>query len=154
MAFHKKRILDTLDDILKRGRISKKLREAVSETARAVRTGDFDLAYQISACKSLVVGELKKEKGRDDAFREDGEANERVLGGSVYGLLDGVHFNLSMKVGKLGSGTTVFCGGPQGISIQQMEHEGNHPVVRRIKLENRRIAREVREMTVDSRRSS
>lgn len=147
MAFRKRNVLSTLQDILDKGRMSVTLRKAVAATASAIEAGDYELAYQISACKSLVCGEMDTGRNRQDHFREDGDANEKALGGSIYMLLDGVHFKLAMKVGKLSSGMMVVSRSPEGLSMEEMRHEGEHPIVRRIQSENRRIAKEVEEMT-------
>jgi len=147
MAFDKKSALKTLRGIQGKARMSATLGKAVAATIEAIEAGDLELAYQISACKSLVCGEMNTGRNRQNHFREDGDANKGALGSSVYSLLDGIHFRLAMRIGKLSSGMMMFSTGPEGVSMREMRNEGDHPIVRRIKLEKRRIAEEVRRIT-------
>ena len=118
------------------------LRQAIKESVKA---GDLDLAYQITACKSYIVGHLRKMPGRDDAFREAATANEKALGRDVYSILDGVHFSLAMKVGNIPSGMLVIGHTRDGRTMgEQMAHMGEHPIVQRIKYEDEECARRAR----------
>lgn len=136
---------DTLKMILSKGRMSPLLKEAVSETVKAIDAGELRLAYQISACKSLVVGVLRFKDGSDYAFRESDRLNRKALGESVYALLDGVHFRLAMMLNELPSGMMACGRSPQGVVVQQMRHIGTHPIVERIKLETRLIVERSKE---------
>lgn len=147
MPYNKKVILKTLKGIQDKARMSVTLQKAVSEVAKAVEANDLELAYQISACKSLICGMMQTGRNRQNLFREDDEANKQALGKSVYCLLSGIHFQLAMKINKLSSGMMVFSYSPEGINMQQMKNEGDHFIVRRIKSEKKHIKKEVEELT-------
>lgn len=131
-----KSIIGTLQRVLKHGKMSVMLKKAVSESIKALKAGDINLAYQITACKSYIVGYMRKMRGHDDEFRESVRLNNKILGGSIYSILDGVHFRLAMMVGDIPSGMSVFEATRDGrVTIQEMRHKGTHPVVERIKFE-------------------
>ena len=130
-------ILGTLIKVLKSGTMSPMLTRAVLETVKAIKEGDIDLAYQITACKSHICGDLDQNH-RTYAFREDRAANEKKLGNSIYGILDGTHFHLAMKLHKIPSGMMVFGGGHV---VEEMKHNGKHPIVKRIAFESAQCAR-------------
>jgi hypothetical protein len=133
-------ILGTLIKVLKSGTMSPMLTRAVLEAIRALKAGDLDLAYQITACKSHICGNLGQNH-RTYAFREDHAANEKKLGDSLYGILDGIHFQLAMMLHKIPSGMMVVSSSPQGGAVEEMRHVGEHPIVKRIAYESAQCAR-------------
>jgi hypothetical protein len=137
-----KTLMTDLTRILKIGTMSPKLREAVSETLKAVKAKDLDLAYQITVCKSLICGKLDHQPRRN-AFREDHAANEKALGNSIYCIMDGIHFQLAMLLDKMPSGMMIFGGSPKGFVREEMKSSGTHPIVKRVIFEKARCAREV-----------
>lgn len=137
-----KTLMTDLTKILKIGTMSPMLREAVSETLKAVKAGDLDLAYQITVCKSHICGKLDHQP-RKYAFREDHVANEKALGNSIYCILDGIHFQLAMRLDQMPSGMMVLSGTPRGMGIvkEEMKSSGTHPIVKRIIFESNQNAR-------------
>jgi len=134
-------ILGTLTKVLKSGTMSPMLTRAVLETVKAIKEEDIDLAYQITACKSHICGKLNHWP-RKYAFREDFAANEKALGNSIYCIMDGIHFQLAMRVDKMPSGMVVFGDTPRGIVGEEMKSSGTHPIVKRVIFEKARCARE------------
>lgn len=129
-----------LKNILKKGVMSPMLKETVTSTIKALESGDLELAYQITACKSLIVGRIDPEDTRN-AFQEDESVNAKLFKGSLYNILDGMHHDLAMSVKKLPSGMSIHS--PEGVA--QMTHRGEHPVIKRITAEHENIHREVEE---------
>lgn len=137
----KQAIISNLKDILERGVMSPMLKEAVSSAIKALENNDLELAYQITACKSLIVGDIDPKITRN-AFQEDGEANEKTFGSCLYSILDGIHFELAVLSEELPSGITLLS----KTGRVEMVHEGEHPVIKRILQEHENIKREVEEL--------
>lgn len=137
--------IQTLNKILNVAIISDTLKEAIKETIKALENNDTDLAYQITACKSLISGTMKSPDTKapifnDGAFKEDGDYNIEHLNHSVYSLLDDIHHELAFSIRKLPSGMMGISN--QGIS--SMKHTGDHPIIQRIKFEIEEIQKSVR----------
>jgi hypothetical protein len=123
-----------LTKALKKGTVSPTLRNAITATVEALDKDDLNLAYHLTACKSFIVGEINP-KDKVHAFQEDGAANEKAIGNSLYCILDGIHFQIAMAVDQMPSGMMVLsaCGSTE------MTHRGTHPIVKRIIAEQRAI---------------
>lgn len=130
-----------LKNILNRGVMSPKLKESVEASIKALEDDDLYLAYQLTACKSLIVGRIDPGDTRN-AFQEDQEANEKAFNESIYNILGGIHHEIAMSVQKLPSGMSIHS----AAGTIQMTHEGVHPVVQRIISEHDNIRREVEEI--------
>lgn len=142
-VFMNKQIIKTLDRCLKKGKMSPMLRDAIASTKQAVEAGDIGLAYQLSAVKSFISGsDMRPETYIRHAFQEDHEANEKVLKGSLYHIMDGIHFRLALQAGKLPSGMMLVSMGAGGGKVTTMKPKGVHPVIKQIKKEHRAIVRE------------
>lgn len=134
----KKNMVTELNRVLKKAVMSPMLKQAVEETIKALKAGDYNLACQISACKSLITGNMDcKPDGyytlSEYAFREDAEANHKALNSEdVYGIMGSVHFECAMRTNNTPSGMMVIS--PQGTKEMRRD-EINHPIVERIKLE-------------------
>lgn len=136
----KKNTIKTLSKILILGEISDTLREAISETVTAIRNDDMDLAYQLTACKSLIVGKLTY-KPAINKFRENESDNETKLGESVYSLLGSIHFDTSFHANRMPAGMMVVGVDNNGKCVHsEMESKGIHPIVKRIIHEKKVIA--------------
>ncbi len=124
-----------LNKILENAIISEPLKNAVKETIIALEGGDIELAYELTAVKSLVAGE-----GADpevNHFRENRQQNKRTLGRSVYALLDSIHHDLAFELTKIPSGMMILSA--DGMR-EKAESEKQHPVITRIQ-EERAAAR-------------
>ena len=89
------------------------------------------MAYQLSVCKSFIVGEINPDD-KVHAFQEDHDANEKVLGDSVYGLMDSIHFEMAMRTDLMPSGMMVVS--QAGVQeMKKLPGDHGHRVVRRIK---------------------
>jgi len=123
-----------LRSIQQNAKISPDLKFAVSETIKALDRGDTRLAYELTSVKSYVSGVSGDPK--ENHFREDTEYNEKKLGQSVYGILDGLHHELAMIVDEIPSGMVV-------ITAEGMSSGGRvtrkHPTISLIQKENQVI---------------
>ena len=131
--------IEQLNEILEKGIISEPLKNAVKETILALEGGDSELAYELSAVKSLVAGE-----GADPEvyhFRENIEQNRNTLGSSVYALLDFIHHDLAFGLGKIPSGMMILSA--NGMR-EKAGAEKRHPVITRIQEERAAIQRKAR----------
>lgn len=132
--------IEQLNEILGKAVISEPLKHAVKETILALEGGDSELAYELTAVKSLVAGELNHFP-EVNHFREDTEQNEDILGSSVYLLLDFIHHDLALGIGKIPSGMMVLSA--NGMR-EKAESEKQHPVITRIQEERAAIQRKTR----------
>jgi hypothetical protein len=114
--------------------ITDALKEAIESTITAIKDGDLNLAYQISACKSLI-SDLECERELY-AFRENTDANKKKLGYSVYNKLDEVHHDLAWYVGSMPSGMIMVSADR---TAHSMESVGTHPIVQRISFEKEQL---------------
>ena len=141
-----------LDVWLTKGYMSPMLRRAINDTRNALDAGDLNLAYQLTACKSFIVGTLRARantrKGgvgsHRQYFRESNRLNTKVLGNDLYSLLDGMHHNLAWAIEALPSGMVVLSRGPKGkgIVMEHMAHTGTHPVIACMQKEDAEIKAE------------
>lgn len=132
----------TLKNILEKAALSPMLRQAVEASLEALRSGDIHLACKLSACKSLVIGEINPDDTRN-AFQEDNDINKRLFQQSVYSLLDGIHFDLAMKLNEMPAGMSLYsANGHQ----ERPKDTGEHPVLQRMMAEHENIRKEVEEM--------
>jgi len=99
-----------LDKILKKAEISPDLRIAVAELKNALKEKDIVRAYEVSAVKSYICTSMGERRCSGSHFTENGDYNRKVLGmdGSVYSILDNIHFDLAMKAGKIPAGMMIF----------------------------------------------
>lgn len=132
-----------LTRMLKKGTMSPMLHDALVAAIEALNNNDLKLAYQITACKSYIVGKIDPKDTRD-SFQEDETANKRSLGDSIYSLLDGVHFEISMAAQELPSGMSHLS----ATGITAMKHKGTHPIVQRIIHEDRVINEEANQRRI------
>jgi hypothetical protein len=126
-----------LNKIIVKATISPRLREAARETIKALQTHNWNLAYQLTAVKSYVTGVLDP-KDKVHAFQENHEANKKILGSSVYSIMDGIHHAIAFSIDALPSGAQVVSLN----GIREMKSKGTHPIVRRIKYEHRQIEKD------------
>ncbi len=127
--------LKSLNLILKKGKISEPLNEAVVSIIEAIKQNNVLLATDLSSVKSLVSGSMNP-KHDHYPYKEDNDYNEKHIGNSVYSILDGIHFAYSVKSDKLPSGMTIFSSG--GITHGGKITELEHPVVKKINAEFKR----------------
>lgn len=127
--------VDALPEILEKAIISDPLRFAVTEIVKALMVEDMNLAYQLSSVKSFICGGMDVDQDVHN-FCENHKHNENILGRSVYGLLDTLHFEIAMNEGKLGSGTYIV--GLNGIVGKPLPTE-DHPTLERIRFEHTAI---------------
>lgn len=129
-----KKMIAELNKILEEASISKMLRTAIEETIKALKEKNYELAFQLTGCKSYIIGEINSEI-ETYAFREDSKRNERVLKNSVYSILDGIHYDLAIKIDKMPSGMNVFT----SKGINSFTIQGDHPIIKRMRFEKRAI---------------
>jgi len=115
----------TLNKILKKATMNQNLRDAITATVEALKQNNIKLAYQLTACKSFICGEINS-KDTEHAFQEDATANKKALGDDLYCILDGIHFNLAMQADQMPSGMMAMCAGGK---VEEMKHRGTHPIV-------------------------
>lgn len=131
----KTRLIAELTRLLDKGVIiTTYLKIAIKSTIKAIEENDLELAYQLTACKSLISGWNCDKK--ICFFREDTEANRKKLGVSVYSKLDDIHHDLACIVGLLPSGMAMFSSDG---TVHGMKSVGTHPIVKRIAFEKDRI---------------
>jgi hypothetical protein len=94
-----------LTNILEKAEISQPLREAVEEMIDAWRKNDSTRFYELSSVKSYISN-IKHED--ECSFWEDHERNEKILGESVYQILDRLHHFMAYHVGKIPSGMVIY----------------------------------------------
>ena len=128
-----------LNKILENAVMSDQLKEAVKESILALEEGGIELAFELTAVKSLICGE-----GADPEtyhFREDTQQNKDTLGRSVYGLLDSIHHDLAIELGKIPSGRMILSA--NGMR-EKAESEMQHPIITRIQEERAAIRERAR----------
>ena len=124
-----------LNRIHRVGEMSKPLDDAICATIKALQDGDIELAYELSAVKSLICG--CGVDATEHHFFEDTDKNRELLDGkSVYALLDGVHHELAYQAKKMPSGVSVISLG--GIKNKE-DSTIDHPVLERMRLEHKHI---------------
>lgn len=131
--------------ILKKGIISPRLHEAVTAILQALEDKDLDLAYQLSACKSLICAAdlfLDSNAYKKNAFWENREHNDKVLTASVYVILDTFHHDVAWELDKLPSGRMTVSQKGKNLVYSEMKPKGMHTIVRRIRFEKNQIRKE------------
>lgn len=128
-----------LNEILENAVVSEPLKNAVKEAIIALEGGDIELAYELTAVKSLITGaEADSEVYH---FREDRQQNRSNLGRSVYALLDSIHHDLALELNKIPSGMMILSA--DGVR-EKAGSERQHPVITRIQEERAAIQRRAR----------
>lgn len=133
----KKQIISELKTILKKAKINANLKKAIEETIKALNKDDLELAYELSAVKSFVSGDLKAKC----YFREDDDYNNVHLGESVYSILDGIHHELAFKTGGIPSGMMILTS--RGIIHKKEKAKKKHPVITMMEKERAKIYKEL-----------
>jgi hypothetical protein len=98
--------ISELEKIKSKAKISPHLRRALTEAIDALKSGNVPLATEITSVKSFIAGDVVA-SGKDH-FTENTKYNEKVLGRSVYGLLDSLHHNLAFESNEIPSGVMIF----------------------------------------------
>lgn len=132
---HAKKWEKDLTAIATKGIISPMLFEATIETLVAIKAQNWTLAYQLTAVKSYIVGEINP-KDKKNAFQEDQVANDKSLKNSVYLILDRMHHDLAFALEELPSGMMTLSSNGQ---VHSMKSIGSHPIIMRIKKEHTAI---------------
>lgn len=133
---NKTKAVGDLNRFLKKGRMSKDLRYAVQELILALRENDLELAYELSAVKSLITGEIGF---MGSAFGEDMDYNKKVFGKDLYCYLDFLHYDLALAVDRMPSGAMILT--TEG-AIKKGRPIVKHPVIRTMEKEHRMIREE------------
>jgi len=131
-----------LEKINQKAIISPHLKEAINEIINAINVGDIELAYELSVVKSFVTGGMDH-NSNEHHFRENHEYNENVLGRSVYGELDSIHFDLAMSLKRMPSGMMILSA--NGMT-KKGEAKREHPIILLIKSEREAIRNRVRDL--------
>jgi len=131
--------IDELRRVEKRGKMSRCLKHAVGEIVQALRQGNIDFAADLSAVKSFISGEMGSDPERYH-FREDSKHNERVLGQSVYGILDRLHHDLAMATKTLPMSMMIIS--PAGIQVRGLSKQKS-PTLDMMRNEDRQMRQEV-----------
>jgi hypothetical protein len=138
-----RKVKSDLNKALSKGSLSPMLRKAIEATVEALDKKNLKLACELTSCKSILIGALQP-KNKVYAFQEDSDVNEKVLGNSLYVILDIIHHDLAWQIDEMPSGQAIFSAGPNGLVIQERPSpKGTHPVVRRIKKERDAIKKSV-----------
>lgn len=140
MRHKTKGAIEQLNEILEKAIVSEPLKNAIKEAIIALEGGNSELAYELTAVKSLVTGE--EANPEVNHFRENIEQNRSTLGRSVYALLDSIHHDLAFGLGKIPSGMMILYA--TGGMREKAESEKQHPVITRIQEERAAIQRKAR----------
>jgi hypothetical protein len=136
-------MIKKLQFILKKAVISPMLKTAIENTIEAIKSKDLNLAYQITAVKSFITGEINP-KDKSHAFQENCEKNEKILGNSVYSILDGIHHDLAFRNGSIPSGMMMFGVAKDGKKVcNEFKAQGMHPIIKRMKVEKNNIQKQI-----------
>jgi hypothetical protein len=126
-----------------RGKINPWLDKALEAIIKALVEQDWDLACQLTAVKSHISGVLDPKSGY--SFQENHRANEKILGTSLYCMLDGMHFSLSMVLDEMPSGMMVMGTTRVPLSkrtrtfVKDFRSKNiDHPVIKQIQLEHQK----------------
>lgn len=111
-----------LEEILKKGKMNNNTRTAVKEIIKAIKKGDYDLAFELSAVKSVLSGAMDNEH----YFREDNDYNVDVFGHSIYFFLDILHHNVPSG-GRMPSGMMAFTS--SGYYHEGSPSQRKHPII-------------------------
>lgn len=147
LEFNRRAGLATVDKILSKAKMTPALKAAMLELRDAIRRGDDDAAYELSSVKSFITGSLET-SGRNH-FGEDNDYNRKILGGSVYSLIDNLHFKLAMKADKIPSGMMVLSSrgvGRSPVITQKGISRKKSPTLTLIRKEDAAIRKEAGEM--------
>lgn len=136
-------MIKKLQSILKKAVISPMLKTAIENTIEAIKSKDLNLACQLTAVKSFITG-LISSKDKSHAFQEDQWKNEKILGDSVYSILDGLHHDLAFRNGSVPSGMMMFGVTKDGKKVcNEFKAQGMHPIIKRMKMEKNNIQKQI-----------
>ncbi|MCK9593937.1 MAG: hypothetical protein M0Q91_18200 [Methanoregula sp.] len=130
--------IKALDEILTKPVImTDAVRDAVIEIKESIQSGDYGLAADVSTVKSFICGKMVLADPHNYCrFREDHEANEKVLGRSIYEILDGIHFDLAMATDTIPSGMMI-VNSQRGITVRPYVKRSKSQTLRRIAAERK-----------------
>lgn len=139
LNFRTTEMIQSLNRLLETARMNTNLKNAVKEIRRAVLNGDTHRAAEVSGVKSFVTNEMDSKDPH--LFQEDRAFNERI-GNTAYDVLDAMNFQLSMMVGQIPAGMTVFTATGTGVGIQEHQQRGRaSPTLMLMQKERARIRR-------------
>jgi hypothetical protein len=121
-----------LENILKKGKMNDNTRYAIKEIVKALKKGDDELAYELSAFKSQITGVINEDD--DHTFQEDMDYNKSIFGRDIYSLVDTIHHNLSYG-GRLPSGMQAFT--LNGV-YEKQPSKIKHPIITMIEEEHKK----------------
>lgn len=124
-----------LDEILKKAKMSPKLREAVEDIKEAIESKDYELVADLSVVKSFIVSPIDI-SDKSNHFREDEEYNRKVLGISLYEYLDSLHYKYASMTGTLPSGFTVYTSSGKQ---ERGPSKRKHPIIKLMEKERKEI---------------
>jgi len=111
-----------LDEILKKAKMSPKLREAIESIKEAIESKDYELVADLSAVKSFIASPIDI-SDKFNYFQEDEEYNRKVLGVSLYEYLDFLHHKYASMTGTLPSGSVIYtANGKQERGASKRKH--------------------------------
>lgn len=144
MSDMKTNITKNLNMVLKKAVISDNLKKAIEGIIAAVKADDLTLACSLSACKSLIAGDMEQPSEREYyTFREDSALNEKVLKKSVYSILDSVNGDLSWATDIMPAGMMCLSVNRKtgNASFEESKPTGTHPLVKQILREKEHCAK-------------
>lgn len=124
--------------LLKKAKMNNNLKKAIEETIKALNKNDIELAYELSAVKSFVSGEMNSTHN----FTEDADYNYAIFGKrDVYSILDYIHHELAYMADKMPSGMMAFTSG--GGMYEKGMSEKKHPIIKIMEKERAKIYKDV-----------
>jgi hypothetical protein len=126
-----------------KGKINPWLNQALEAIIKALMEQDWDFACQLTAVKSHISGVLDPKSGY--SFQENHRANEKILGTSLYSMLDIIHHEIAFALNEVPSGMMVM--GSQRIPLSKRTRTFtkdfrskniDHPVIKQIRLEQQK----------------
>jgi len=131
--------LKNLDILLAKAQMSPELKNAVLELKDALKRKDYNMAYEVSAVKSYVIGVIDP-KDKKSKFQENDDYNTKKFGRSTYSYLDGLHHKISFNLMKtnpniIPSGAMLIGGG--GIRQKGLPQKTSSPTLKRMEYEHK-----------------
>jgi len=120
-----------LENILKKGKMNSNTKTAIREIIKAIKKGDYELAFELSAVKSVLSGVMNTEQ----TFTEDDEYNKSMFGKDIYSILDFLHHDLAFG-GRIPSGMII--GTSTGHLYEKPPSTLKHPIVIMIEKEKKK----------------
>lgn len=114
--------------------MSEELRNAIKEILQALKKHNWDLSYELTSVKSYISGDIND---ISSPFREDDEYNKKVLGDSLYTILDLLHHEIAFLIDELPSGTYIITS--KGYYTKKAPEKTSSPTLRLIKEEHEKI---------------